>query len=100
MPPYVSVRVEVTSTAQVPVGIALLTVPIALIWKEPAHLTPLVFQNWRLAVRVLSVSSGSSGGFSSLLMKSPSLVSPACQSYTPALRNQHCWPESDPGPGP
>src|SRR3977135_628043 len=76
MPEKTSFLVDVTSIAQVPRRMGL-RAPSALIWKEPAQLTKFVFQNCRLARRVLSVSRGSSGGFSSLLTKSPSLVKPA-----------------------
>src|SRR5436305_9506114 len=67
--------------------------PVAFVTrKAPSHWTPLDRQNWLTARTVLLEASGSSGGFSSLLTKSPLLIAPPRNVYTPPLRNQQWLP--------
>ena len=76
--------------AQLPTGMPR-GPPVMLTCVEPEHCTPAVSQNWLAARVVLLPASGSSGGFSSLLTKSPLLTTPVRNSYIPPLRNQQ-WP--------
>src|SRR5205809_7104062 len=67
--------------------------PVCLFtWNAPSHWTPLDLQNWLVARTWVFDASGSSGGFSSLLTKSPVLIAPAWKVYTPPARNQQWAP--------
>jgi hypothetical protein len=65
----VSVLVDVTTNAHLPTGMPRGPL-VVLTWTPPEQLALFVSQNWFADRTPLSVRSGSSGGFSSLLTKS------------------------------